>query len=634
MKLTHIYQLFRLVSLLYAGWLMVGCSPDYTDMADHRLTLARQNKGDIEIVAIQDSEKTGFIKGVLLAGEEINQRPDKLLERSLKIDIEPDGETFSDAKPTIRRIAANPKITAVIGHRTSSIATPASLIYERSQIIFMPPVATAKGLTGRDFQYLFRMFPSNTVIAEQLASVAKTLGYKKIVMLYTRDDLSRELAFLFEEATVKQGIQLVHRSSFFEKDDDYRSIISQFSNKDFDAVFIASSGKPAGNMARQLREMGVNQPIIGRHSLHSSSYTKAAGQASDNTIAPTVLPVATKNMKARDFLKNYQTRYGEPPDYEAAQGYDSVMLLANAIQQAGSTVPSLLSSTLHYMPAWLGVTGLHAFDAAGELRGKMYFFEVWQEGKWQTLPALQVPYLIGRFEENLRKKYGAQRKLTNFTEVLTTNMHEDEHNIYLLDLAQEILQFKRIGIIYENTADGRNASGYDLLKALASRKDLQISGCEIAFSALDQVAIERAITACYGKLSLNIDVMFVPPYHGIAPDLIQRLNRSLAFFKIPAISLNERNTDPSISLVLRNRSDVNPQGTGGVQVYSSLLNGLKVHEFAEHMNSLPELSVNLANLQRYGLPDQAILDLSPDNYLYSNSILAQKTATTQADTKP
>jgi branched-chain amino acid transport system substrate-binding protein len=622
-----------LLTALLCVELLTGCSPDFADMATQRLALARQNKGDIEIVAIQDAEKTGFIKGVLLAEEEINQRPEKLLNRALKINLEPDGETFDEVKPTIRRIAANPKITAVIGHRKSSIATPASVIYERSQIVFMPPVAIAKGLTGRGFQYLFRMMPSNTVMAEQLASVSRSLGYKKIVMLYTRDDLSRELAFLFEEASVKQDLELIHRASFFEKEDDYRPVISQFSNKAFDAVFIASSDKPAANMVKQLREMGVKQPIIGRHSLHSATYTKLAGNAAENTIAPTVLPQMNKNRKANDFIQKYQARYDEAPDYEAAQGYDSVMLLANAIQQAGSTVPTLLSSTLHYMPAWLGVTGLHAFDTSGELRGKTYFFEAWQEGKWQTLPAIQIPYLVGRFEQNLREKHGKQRKITAFTEVLTQNMHDEEHNIYLLDLAQEILQFKHIGIIYENTTDGRNVSGYELLKSLAEKKDLDVIGCEIAFSALDQAATERAITACYGKLSLNADAMFIPPYQGIDPDLIQRLNRSLAFFKIPTISLNEHNTDPSISLVLKRRSDVNQQGMGGMQVYSSLLNGLKVHEFAEHMNSLPELSVNLINLQHYGLPDQAILDLSPDNYLSSNGTLPQKTDTATLEAK-
>lgn len=616
MRLAVASSLLLRLGVCLLAVLLLGCSPDFAGMAAHRLDVARQNQGDIEIVAIQDLEKTGFIKGVLLAAEEINQRPSKLLGRTLKVNIETDAKTFDEVQPTIRRIAANPKITAVLGHRKSSIATPASLIYERSHIIFIPPIATAKGLTGRDFQYLFRMFPSNTVIAEQLASVAKTLGYKKMAMLYTRDDLSRELAFLFEEAGVKQQIQLIERSSFFEKEEDYRSVIAQFNNKPFDAIFISASDEPAGRMVKQLREMGINQPIIGRHSLHSEDYIRQAGSAAENTISPTILPINNKNPLVKVFTQQYQERYEKKtPDYEAAQGYDSVMLLANAIEQAGSTLPTLLSSTLHYMPAWQGVTGLHAFDQSGELRGKHYYFESWQGGVWHSLPALHTPYLLERFETTLRQQYGTQRPLTPFSQAFPEHSQDEEHNTYLLDFAQEILQFKRIGIIYENIEEGRKASGYDLLKAVAEQKNLQLVGCEITFSALDQAATERAITACYGKLSMTVDAMLIPPYHGIDANLIKRLNRNLAFFKIPAISLDITSADSSISLALGKRSDVSVLGVDGMQAYSSLLNGMKVHEFAERMKNLPELSVNLEELQRYGRSDRAILDLSPDNYL-------------------
>lgn len=611
-------QLLPLIIIL-SSVLLSGCSPDYAAMAAQRLEVARKNSGDIEIVAIQDMEKTGFINGVMLAADEINQRPEKLLGRSIKVNIEPDAKTFQEVKPTVRRIAANPRITAVLGHRKSGIATPASVIYEKSQIIFMPPIATSKELTDHDFQYLFRMIPNNEVMSGQLVSVAKSLGYKKIAMLYTRDDLSRELAFLFEESSVKQNIELVQSSSFFEDEEDYRSVISQFSDKTFDAFFIAASDKPAGKMVRQLREMGMNQPVIGRHSLRSTNYIKLAGKAAENTIVPTVLPMDNHNPLAKTFIAHFKTKYEAEPDYEAAQGYDSVMLLANVIQQAGSTVPSLLSSTMHYMPAWEGVTGLHAFDNHGELRGKVYLFEAWQEGQWHSLPAIQVPFLVQRFEQGIREKYGPSHLLTNFSEVFAEPLHDEEHNIYLLDLAQEILQFKRIGIIYENTSDGREIAGYNLLKALTARKDLKMVSCEVTFSALSKAATEKAVIGCYGKLALTADAMLVSPYPNVDPALIRNLNKNLELFKIPAISVDSRNNNLGASLILDNRSDINLRGIGGMQVYSGLLNNLKVHEFAERMKGLPEITINLLGMQAYGLSDKPILDLSPDNYIYPDS---------------
>jgi branched-chain amino acid transport system substrate-binding protein len=148
-------------------------------MAERRLDFARKNKGDIHVVAIQDRSNSNYVNGLLLAKEIINQRPDKLLGRDLNIHIEHEGDDFSTTKSTIERIAINPKIVAVLGHRRSVVAVPASVIYENSQVIFMPSFSTAKALTGHGFDYVFRMVPNTEIMTGQLASVAKTLGYQK-----------------------------------------------------------------------------------------------------------------------------------------------------------------------------------------------------------------------------------------------------------------------------------------------------------------------------------------------------------------------------------------------------------------------------------------------------------------------
>lgn len=614
MRLTQA-AVYSLLILLLSQFL-VGCNPDFSGMAERRMQYARKGLGDIEIVAMQNQvPEKGFLNGIMLAAEEINQRPNKLLGRNLKVHIEQDSATYEDSKATIHRIIANPRISAVLGHRRSSIAIPASVVYERGQLVFLTPFATAKNLTGHNFKYVFRMAPSSAVMSDQLANVAKLLGYKRIVILYARDDLNREMAFLFEDAAIKQGIKLIKSSSFFAKENNYRPIISQFSNEDFDAVFIASNAEPAAKMAKQLREMGVEQPILGSGALSKPSYSENAGdKAAEKTIVPSLYSLATPSTLNAAFIAKYRKKYQQDPDQNAAQGYDSVMILARAIQRAGSTLPPLLSSTLHYMPAWVGVTGIHAFDQHGELLGKKYLFLAWDSGKWQHLPALHVPYLIERFIANSKTK-----PRTDYQLVFAERMHDDDHKTYLLDLAHEMLKFRRIGIIYENNAAGRKASGYNLLKTLSERKFVQVVDCQIPFSLISDEEIKRELIACYGKLSLNVDAIFVPTYHGIDPKLLRRLNSSLRFFQTLAISLDPLNDDPNVSLLLEKRTDVNAEGMGSMQIYSELLNNLKVHEFAERMKGLPELTVNLGNLQYYDLNTAPILDLSPDRYLYSET---------------
>lgn len=626
MTILQHYQRYIVQLLLFSFIILFtsGCSPSFEKMAERRFEYAKKNMGDIYIAAIDayNSPDSSFINGAQLAAEIINQRPNKLIGRSLKIEAAQDGRTFKESKTTIERITSNPRIVAAIGHGRSSIAVPASALYERSQLVLLSSFSTIKGLTGHGFKYIFRMSPNAQVMADQLASVAKTLNYRKIIILHARGDVYRELAFLFEDAAISSKIDILKRLSFFEKSEDYRSIISQFNDKPFDAIFIAAPTNASAIMAKQLREMGLNQPILGGDSLNSSNYYKIAKQAANNTIVPSLYNPESNNKMVQDFIKQYEKKYKEEPNNVAAQAYDSVMLLANAINEANSTLPSSLTSTLHYIPAWVGATGLHAFNPNGEIQGKKYLFKVWKStagsGTKQELPAIHVPYLLERFTKRIKDKNSSENSSISFTSKFSKKMHEDDHKVLLLELAQEILKFKNIGLIYEATEEGKKVANYSLIAKMVEKQDIKLSSCIIPFSILHKNQYNKSITSCYGKLSLGIDALYITPMPSNDDKHIHYLNKSLAFFKIPAISLDKRNKDNNISLVLQNRPDINVRGTGKMKVYNGLLNNMKVHQFLEQMINLPHITVNLNNLHKYGISDKAILDLSPDDYLYSD----------------
>ena len=356
MKTLFINSLIILSTLFLSA-----CSPDFVAMGERRVEIARLNTGEIKIVAIQSEKNSSYIKGILLAAKKINQRPTKLINRPLKIQIEAEGDNPQSVQYMLERIASDPRVSAVLGHRTTHIAIPASAIYEIAKIIFMPSFATGKVLTGHNFKYIFRMAPSSVIMGEQIAFAAKTLGYEKIAIFYGRDELSKEEAFLFEGAAIKQGIDIITRISFFSKSTNYRPKISQLSDQEFDAIFVAAGADSAGRLTKQLREMGMNQTILGVDTLLRAKYLSAAGKSANNIIVPTMYNPEANSSINQSFKQQYKNTYHIDADYNAAQGYDSLMLIADAIEKSQTTLPSVLVSTLHYMPAWVGLTGLALF---------------------------------------------------------------------------------------------------------------------------------------------------------------------------------------------------------------------------------------------------------------------------------
>ncbi len=372
--------------LIITGCLLTACNVDYETMASQRLKYAQKNQGEIVIVALQNSAGSHYIRGVKLAVEEINQQKG-LLGRPLKLLIEQDSPDFVTARPTIRRIVSNPKVSAVMGHRNAEIAIPASAIYEKARVLFFSPFVTEEELTAHGFDYTFRLLADNKQLVKQICSLGKILGLKKIAVLYARADEHRKFALLFKE-TAQNDFNLVFDQPFFGATADFRSILSDLKHKDADAIFLSAGAKTASRLTKQAREMGIDIPILGSRNLDSEIFKTSAGIAGNNTIVPTPYNVQAKNPVNQIFVTHYRYKYKQLPDADAAQGYDSIMLFADKVKRARSTQPALLASIVHFSPPWTGVSGMYRFNKAGNIQEKSYFFQVLNNENWQIFSAV------------------------------------------------------------------------------------------------------------------------------------------------------------------------------------------------------------------------------------------------------
>lgn len=81
------------------------------------------------------------------------------------------------------------------------------------------------------------------------------------------------------------------------------------------------------------------------------------------------------------FVEKFKKRYGLAPDSHAAQGYDAMKVLINAIEIGGSAVPAKVSANLRFMKDWDSITGKYSFNLNGDVLGKKIYFKILSEGK-------------------------------------------------------------------------------------------------------------------------------------------------------------------------------------------------------------------------------------------------------------
>lgn len=403
-----------LVALLILG--VGACTQPYQDSFEQRVKqaeLAQEKKLDIVVGVVWPYKvQPDFINGINLAVQEVNDTDfdgdgvKGVLNRQLKtIVVDEFGvkpSYFSKKQRNLdQRLAlqiaqtftSNPNVVAVVGHALPTEAIAAGLSYQNHGILFFSPSSTNLLLTQPGFKLVFRLIPPNQEQAAQIAGYcALTRNYKNVVILYERTAYGEELADSFHETAASLGIHIVHRQSFFPYQRDFKAIIADFQGKKFDAIFLAmSEDETAVELMKQTRKMlNVSFDIVGSHFLNLPIVGQNAGKAAEGFVVPAVFN-SSFNL-AHNFVVKYKSLYGTEPDAWAAQGYDSIKLLARAMNEAGNAVPTVVASTLRYMRTWLGVTGVHSFSESGEIRGKKYFFRRWEKDQFHALEGAHIPY--------------------------------------------------------------------------------------------------------------------------------------------------------------------------------------------------------------------------------------------------
>lgn len=370
--------------------ILFSCQP--RDDKQNRALRASQAKGDILIGAAapwqSDPAATSLYgKGLDLAVAEINSQGG-VLGRRIVIERADDKASVQQGRIVAQHFANNRDMVAVIGHINSFVSIPASIMYEYYGILMLSPLSTAPELSRRaGARLIFRNIPTDEQIAFQLARFAIQKGYSRIPVYYVEDAYGRGLAKAFQANFEKLGGSVPDARSYDAQSDSrlFRTDLATWKkNFTFDALFVAGTLPRAGQVVAEARSAGITAPIIGGDGLGSAELGVIAGDRAEGTIVAGFFDPADPRPEVQHFGQIFMEKFGLPPDDKAAQTYDAVGVLAYAIKQAGSTIPSAIADALRATKDWPGVTGPHTFNENGDLAGKPIVIKTWRHNQFEV----------------------------------------------------------------------------------------------------------------------------------------------------------------------------------------------------------------------------------------------------------
>ena len=364
---------YRLITILVV--LLLACTscmePD--NLAEKKAVLAEQSHGDILVGAAAPwSTLDGLLWGGMeMAMDEINDAGG-ILGRRIRLVRRDDEGKVEKGIQIAQKFADNPNIVAVIGHYQSFVTIPASVIYQYYGILLLSTVVTDPKLTREGFSLVFRTVPDDNAFCAKLNTLSARKGVNQFLLYHDSTESGRSLADAFEIANEQAGITILDQQSYnrYTTVRDFKRVLTLWKQSySFEAIFVAGGLPMAGSFIKTARNMGVNQPILGGLVLDDKKLLPILGDTVTDVFVPTTFDPNSQESQVRKFVKDFKKRYGKIPLTLAAQGYDTVYALAEAIKRAGSTSPPAMAKALLLGSGFQGLTGRVYFDARGRRLG-------------------------------------------------------------------------------------------------------------------------------------------------------------------------------------------------------------------------------------------------------------------------
>ena len=363
----------RLMMFLVVFLPLISCGKKYDEVKYQRIK-AVNGSDTINIAVIWDKKVKDFllVEGVTQAVDEINEKGG-LFGRKFKIQVYY-SENDAHEQTLAKKVARDASIAAIIGHRSSANAIAASVAYEYYGLLFVAPSASNNNLTNHGFEYTFRTIPSDRYVSKKIAVLMRWQGHNKIAIIDDRGVYGKGLADGVMESLADQGLNTVIRRHYTPATIDFKPLCAELARYDFDAIFIGGVLPKAADFIREARQMGIKQRMYGAAAMDLRALERIAGDAAHGTAVSTYFNPELDNPLTREFVINFTQRFGNPPEWRAALGYDSFKILFEAMKLSKSAEPAVVASNMRFIKDWQGVAGSYTFNLQGDLVGKDSYF--------------------------------------------------------------------------------------------------------------------------------------------------------------------------------------------------------------------------------------------------------------------
>jgi branched-chain amino acid transport system substrate-binding protein len=315
----------------------------------------------------------------------------------LQLQAEDDTATAQVGAQAATRLSSNTKVVGVVGTLNSSVAQSVQPILKGKSIVQISPANTNPSLTRgadyasapkRAYETYFRVCATDDLQGPFAAKyLVGKAGKKNIAIITDGKTYGEGLASEFKKQAEKDGAKIAASAKVGERDTDFGGVIDSIKASTPDAVYYGGEYPQAGPLSKQMKDKGLNVPVMGGDGIYDQKFIDLGGKEGD--LATSVGAPTDTLDSAKAFVSAYKAKaYKDDFSAYGAFSYDAtnaiISSLATTLGDSGTWGEDKRADLIKNVGKYSaqGATGEIKFDEYGDSTNKLLTVYKVTAGKW------------------------------------------------------------------------------------------------------------------------------------------------------------------------------------------------------------------------------------------------------------
>jgi branched-chain amino acid transport system substrate-binding protein len=298
------------------------------------------------------------LEGMKMAAEEINAAGG-ISGKKIEIVEEDNRGDKQEGASVTQKLTSRDHVVAIVGDPTTGITKVAAPIAQKAQVVLLSAGATGPGVVENG-DFIFRdTLLDSVAIPACIDFFAKDMGYKKVAVITSdNNDYSVGLSQTFRDAAKGKDIQIVAEEKVKDGDKDFSAQITNIKAKKPDVIFFSGYYTEGALIMKEARKQGLKASMFGGDGLFSPKFIELGGPAVEGSMSALGFSPEQASPVTAKFVEAFKKKFnGAEPGLFDAQGYDAIMLMADAMKRANSVDPKVFKDALAKTKGFEGVSG-------------------------------------------------------------------------------------------------------------------------------------------------------------------------------------------------------------------------------------------------------------------------------------